>query len=69
MPRILLVEDDEELQFILGLVLRDAGHEVDATGTAAGGLNLLQCRDYDLVLADAKLPDGTGLDVADSAQQ
>ena len=67
MPRILLVEDDADVRFAIEHVLLDAGYEVDATGTASGGREMLRCRSYDLVIADARLPDGTGLDVADQA--
>ena len=67
MPRILIVEDEADVRFVVEHVLLDAGYEVDATGTMQGGLDLLRCRSYDLVVADGKLPDGTGLDIADAA--
>lgn len=49
-------------------VLSDAGYEIDAAATEAGARELLQRRSYSLVIADAKLPDGTGLAVADDAR-
>ena len=67
MARILLVEDDDDVRFVVGHVLVQDGHEIDATGTMQGGLDLLQGHAYDLVLADGKLPDGTGLEIADRA--
>lgn len=67
MPRILVVEDDADVRFIVEHVLFEAGYEVDATGTMNGGAELLRRGHYDLVLADGKLPDGTGLDIADMA--
>jgi two-component system response regulator HydG len=67
MARILLVEDDADVRFMLEHVLVDGGYAVDSTDTASGANELLQCRRYDLVLTDAKLPDGTGMDVADAA--
>jgi DNA-binding NtrC family response regulator len=66
-PRILIVEDEADVRFVVEHVLLDAGYEVDTTGTMQGGLDLLGCRSYDLVVADGKLPDGTGLDIADAA--
>jgi DNA-binding NtrC family response regulator len=68
-PRILLVEDDADVRFIIEHVLIDAGYEVDATGTMMGGIELLRCRAYDLVMTDVRLPDGTGLDVANAATE
>ena len=67
MPRILLVDDEPDVRLVLEHVLIDAGYEVDTTGTASGGRDLLRCRSYDLVVADGKLPDGTGMEIADMA--
>ncbi len=69
MPRILVVEDDVAMRFFIEHVLLGAGYEVDATGTMSGGTDLLRCGRYDLVLSDVKLPDGTGLEVADLARE
>jgi DNA-binding response OmpR family regulator len=66
-PRILLVEDDVDVRPVIKESLIDAGYEVDATGTMSGGIEMLRSRRYDLVVADGKLPDGTGMDVADAA--
>ena len=65
--RILLVEDDPDIRTLLEHVLIDGGYEVDATGTVRGGCELLGCRDYDLVIADGRLSDGFGMEIADRA--
>ena len=67
MARILLVEDDPDVRMVMEHVLIDAGHEVEVCGMMAVGLRLLDRRAYDLVIADGKLPDGTGIAVADRA--
>jgi DNA-binding NtrC family response regulator len=69
MPRILLVEDDANVRTLIEHVLLHEGYEVDTTGTASGGTELVRCRSYDLVVADGKLPDGTGMEVADAATE
>jgi CheY-like chemotaxis protein len=69
MPRILIVEDDVDVRPVIEESLIDAGYEVDATGTMSEGIEMLRSRRYDLVIADGKLPDGTGMDVADAANQ
>lgn len=69
MPRILLVEDDRDVRLILEHVLFDDGHQVDASGDMAEGKRLLETGSYDLVIADARLPDGTGMDLCDAAAQ
>jgi len=69
MSRILLVEDDHDVRLLVEHVLLDAGFEVDSTDSVAGGRSLLECRSYDLVLADGRLGDGTGMEVADRARE
>jgi DNA-binding response OmpR family regulator len=67
--RILLVEDEREVRRLYEHILRANGYDVDATDTAGSAFELLAARDYDLVLADAKLEDGTGMMVGDKAQE
>ena len=65
--RILLVEDDHDVRMLLEHVLRDGGYEVDATDCAAVARARLAVHEYDLVLADGVLTDGSGIAVADDA--
>jgi CheY-like chemotaxis protein len=63
---ILLVEDEPTLQRILGSVLSDAGHEVEAVGTAEAAVSRLEdaaAPDVDLVLSDKNLPAMSGLEL------
>jgi DNA-binding response OmpR family regulator len=69
MSRILLVEDDPDVQPLMEHILLDAGYEVDVTGTMHSGGELLGSRSYDLVIADGRLPDGNGMAVADKARE
>lgn len=67
--RILLVEDDPDLARILEHVLNDSGYFVDSAATAAEAyIRLTECS-YSLVIADLRLPDGNGMDVADHAAE
>ena len=68
MSRILLVEDDHNVRVLLEHVLIDGGYEVDSAATAAEAKSLLDCVSYELLLADGRLPDGTGMALADYAQ-
>ena len=67
MARILLIEDDDNVRLLLEHVLLCEGYTVEAAGTASRGETQLENGNYDLVLADAKLPDGNGLKIADAA--
>jgi two-component system response regulator GlrR len=65
---ILLVEDEPTLQRILGSVLSDAGHEVEAVDSAELAVERLDDAseaEIDLVLSDKNLPEMNGLDLLD----
>jgi DNA-binding response OmpR family regulator len=68
--RVLIVEDEPELAAVIARVLDRCGFAVDVAATAADGRRLQEARDYDVLVLDRKLPDGSGDDlcrrVADS---
>ena len=66
---ILLVEDERELRDTLALGLHGAGYTVDLAATAADAHQLLDQKKYALVIADWRLPDGNGIDLADRASK
>jgi two-component system response regulator HydG len=68
MSRILLVEDDQHVRVLLEHVLFDAGYEVDSAATVAAAASLLDSVRYELLLADGRLPDGTGMALAERAE-
>ena len=68
MKRILLVEDDPDARLLMGHVLLGAGYGVDVVESAAQARALLSGDSYDLVLTDGRLPDGSGIEIADAAQ-
>ena len=65
--RILLVEDEAEERELLAMGLRRAGYSVDVIGNATEARQLLEGQPYALVIADWRLPDGNGIDLADDA--
>jgi CheY-like chemotaxis protein len=68
MACILLVEDDPNVLMLLEHVLRGEGHDVDTAMTAEQACSRLrQSGGYNLVVADGKLPDGTGMQVGEAA--
>ncbi len=63
MRRVLVVDDDEDLLFIIGEYLNMNGIECH---TALGVSRARQCllrRDYDLVLSDLQMPGESGLEL------
>jgi DNA-binding NtrC family response regulator len=69
MTRLLLVEDDKEVGRLLEHVLLAARYEVDSTSDVASARAYLDRYSYDLIIADARLPDGLGMEVADRAAE
>jgi two-component system phosphate regulon response regulator PhoB len=63
MAKVLIVEDEADLQQVLDYNLRQAGHEPLVAANAADGLRVLRERKPDLVLLDLMLPDTPGTDV------
>lgn len=63
MRKILIVEDDTLLNKTLAYNLTSEGYEVESAFTYAAAVSLLQKREFDLVLLDINLPDGSGLDL------
>ncbi len=60
---ILLVDDHDATRETLTELIRDLGHKVMAAPNRATAERLVEEREFNLVLTDLKLPDGTGLDV------
>jgi two-component system, OmpR family, phosphate regulon response regulator PhoB len=69
MARILVIEDEKDIQDVLEYNLRQAGHKVNLASTAADGLKLAREKKPDLVLLDLMLPDASGTEVCKSLKQ
>lgn len=62
--RILVVEDNEELQGILADFLEVKGADVDFAGNGVLGLDLALANDFDAIVLDVMLPRKDGMQVA-----
>jgi PAS domain S-box-containing protein len=61
--RILLVEDHADTRQIMSKVLRSLGCDVTTAGGVREALSLAERSDFDLLVSDIGLSDGTGMDV------
>lgn len=68
LPHILHVEDDEDLQKVIGVMLQGQC-KLTATTTVAGAIKALETGHFDMVLLDVGLPDGSGLDLLDTIER
>ena len=66
MPRILIVEDDEDVRALIAHKLRRAGHEVFEAGDGQEGLAVAHEVLPDLMVLDWMMPKLTGIEVCAS---
>jgi len=58
-----LVEDDEDIRFVIDYILREIGYTVEIFGTIAAFEARSISRPPDLIILDVMLPDGNGIDL------
>ncbi|MDJ0973771.1 MAG: sigma-54 dependent transcriptional regulator [Planctomycetota bacterium] len=66
---LLLVEDDPLIRRSLAARLRRSGHEVDEVESVADARHAIGAHNFDAVLVDYKLPDGTGFEVMATVEE
>ena len=58
--RVLVVEDDQDINNLLCTILRDGGYESQAAFSGSEGLLWAERENFDLLVLDVNLPDGDG---------
>ncbi|HUI69619.1 MAG TPA: sigma-54 dependent transcriptional regulator [Spirochaetia bacterium] len=66
--RVLVVDDDEIIRKFMRDLLEVNHFEVEEASSVASGAQLLREREFEVVLTDLMLPDGSGLDVLQAAR-
>lgn len=61
--RVLLVEDNVDAEAVLRLALETHGHVVTSARTVAEARDAMAADEFDVLVSDIGLPDGTGIDV------
>jgi CheY-like chemotaxis protein len=67
--RILVVEDHSETLEALSRLLSHFGHEVSVADDAQNARKMIDSKEFDVVLCDIALPDGSGYDVVAEAKR
>ena len=62
MTRVLLVEDSEDVLYLLQLQLEWMGYAIDAAADATAGLEVAQRVRPDVIVSDLRMPDIDGLE-------
>ena len=63
MARILVIDDEHDLQKVLAYNLKNVGHDVDVADQGRDAIELIKKRRPELVILDLMLPDMSGTDV------
>ena len=69
MLRILLVEDHDDTRRVLARLLTHFGHHISVAVGVSDALDIFGAEEFDVVLSDIGLPDGTGYDVIAEAKR
>ncbi len=67
--QVLIVEDDKDTCRLLGMYLAKLGHVVTTAKTMAEGLAALYTSKFDVLISDIGLPDGSGWELVDRAEE
>jgi hypothetical protein len=67
--RILVVEDHSDTLEALSRLLNHFGHEISTADGARSALDMINSKEFDVVLCDIALPDGNGYDVIAEAKR
>lgn len=68
MKKILLIDDEEDMDWLLKKILNEAGYDVLTATTGKEGIEIFNMvfKEIDVVILDLKLPDMNGWDVLDN---
>src|SRR6266576_5847496 len=67
--RILVVEDHADTLRVLARLLDHFGHEISVADGAQSALEIVESKEFDVVLSDIGLPDGSGYEVIAQANE
>ncbi|OYU17999.1 MAG: two-component system response regulator [Rhodobacteraceae bacterium PARR1] len=62
-PRVLVIEDEENIAIALEYILSREGYQVDRWGTGAAAMDHIRATHPDLVLLDVMLPEVSGYEI------
>ena len=69
MNKILIIEDDKNIQRLLALELRHKNYSVDSAYDGQQGIEIFSKNSYDVVLLDLMLPKKSGKEVCQEILQ
>ena len=67
--RILIVDDERSMLEFLEIFFRNEGYLVEVAGDVQTALLHLEAEEFDVVISDIQMPDGSGIEVLRAVQQ
>lgn len=67
--KVLIVDDDEDLSFIISEMLEGYGYHVTCVETSEKAFALLESNTYHIILLDINLPDATGFEICEELRR
>jgi len=61
--RILIIDDEAEILFLLEDILEMAGYQVTTADGAHSAIEMIKSKEFDFILSDVKMPKGSGHDL------
>ena len=66
---ILIVDDERSMREFLAIYLKRSGYRVEAAPDASSARKALAAREFDVVITDLRMPDGSGLEVLSESKR
>ena len=66
--RIMVIDDEENIQDILSDILKKGGHEVEVVSDGSQGIEIFEKKEFDLVFTDLGMPGMSGWQVAEKVK-
>lgn len=67
--RVLIIDDDRELCILIKKSVENEGIEADFCGTGREGMEMLECREYHLIILDVMMPGMDGFETLKKIRQ
>ena len=68
MTKVMLIDDDESLQLLIGEIVRRDGYEFCVAGNGRDGIAMLEKEQPDFLILDVMLPDVNGFEICESVR-
>lgn len=66
---ILLIDDEEKLRNLMGRIIKSEGFDVVEAADCKTGLKKAEQQQFDVILCDVKLPDGSGVELVEKLKK